>query len=199
MEFSEKQIEDLIYNSVKDGKLKQLSDRGLYGISKYKFFSRQVTLGDYGRLDLVGLNYRHTSGFNYSENKTLEVGLFEIKKGIIDVNAFLQAIRYCNAIRHYCADYINVEFKIFLIGTGICTGDFCYIDSIIDNLEVYSIKLDLVNGINFIRETGYKLTEPKFKKHDDLELSISKMIKDNIREHVFGKKQQVIEDDELPF
>lgn len=194
MEFSEKKIEDLIYNAIKSGKVDELNKRGLYGINNYKFFCRQLFLGEYGRLDLVGLNYRHTPGWFQEENKVLEVGVFEIKKGEIDIKAFIQAIRYCKAISHYCNAFpFSVEFKIFLIGTDISKDDFCYMGDIINNVYIYSVSLDLELGITFKRECGYNLTIANFKPQLDVEFSIKKMIKDVIRKDVF--KNQVIPSD----
>lgn len=201
MEFSEKKIEDLIYNAIKSGNIEQLGSRGMYGVGRYKFFCRQLFLGEYGRLDLVGLNYRHGHGYFEPENKVLEVGLFEIKKGEIDYKAFIQAVRYCKAIHHYCDPFsITTNFKIYLIGTSVSKDDFCYISDILDGVEIYSVVLDLEKGIRFNREMGYTLSNPNFKPQLDVECSVKKMIKDVIRKEVFGDTLKVLIDgEELPF
>lgn len=197
MDFTEKNIEDLIYENLKKGKLDVLAKRGIEKIKNYSFFSRQVDLGEYGRLDLVGINYLHQP-FLSGQYKSLQIAVFEIKKGQINKDTLFQAIRYCKGIEQYLLLYeLKATFEIFLIGMSVASDDFCYATDFIDNLNIYTVKLDLEQGIKFKEERGYRLNESKFKIHNDINSVVRKLMVDNIRKKVTGLEEII--DDDLPF
>lgn len=193
MNVLEKELEDLVYDCLKNNKASLLSDRGLWPVKRYSIFERQLDLGAYGRLDMVGFGY---NPFNHEtgEDKTLRVGIFEFKKGEINYSTFIQAIRYCKGIEQYVNsryDYLNIEFKIYLIGTSICHSDFCYLPDFLNNLSIYTTHIDLEKGIVFKSEEQYSLPEASLPKPNlKLESVIKRHILHEIKEKVHS---------ELPF
>ncbi len=185
MEFSEKKIEDLIVNNIKSGNIEALRKRGLYGVEKYDKFFRQFNLGKYGILDLVGVRY---DPFMQSSGclKSFNIGVIEIKKGEVNNKTFLQAIRYCKGIEVLLKHYkMTASFEICLIGTSISNDEFVYVNDFIDNLSVYTVQLDLEQGITFKSEHGYELTE--YTKPLVSEITVADLkgyVKDKIKEYV---------------
>lgn len=169
MNILEKHLEDLIYDNIKDGNVDLLSRRGLYFLKKYKAYKRQLELGDYGRADLVGFDYNPYSEYYRNCSKILDVGVIEIKKDEININTFLQAIRYCKGIQKYLEHRfptIQPEFKIFLIGTTISVTDFCYVTDFVSNLSIYTTKIHLEHGIHFHEECEYSVSNATLSKGD---------------------------------
>ena len=161
MIISEKDIEDLIVKCIKNGDSHKLHERGLDGLYHYDKFFRQFDLGDYGRLDLAAVKYDPCDQSKYCQKK-LNVVVIEIKKGEINIGAFLQAIRYCKGIEHLLDRYnLDVNFKIKLIGTSVCKSDFVYLPDFFYSLDIYTVHLDLDTGITFKNERGYHLTNAR--------------------------------------
>lgn len=181
IDFTEKQIEDLISENLRSEKGRDLlCKRGLHFIRGLDVFYRQLNLGDYGILDLVGLTYEPPS-------KTLRVVVIELKKGEININTLLQAIRYCKGLQEVVSKYsmaINVKFSIVLIGKTICTTDFCYMCDFIENLRCFTVELNLETGIYFNRERNYRIVDAKININESVVSSMYNMIKNHIREHV---------------
>lgn len=178
MMFSEKNIEDLIAKSINDGKIQELSKRGLYGLYKYERFFRQVDLGSYGRLDLAAINYNR----NEQDSgclKRLNVAVIEIKKGEINTGTLMQATRYCKGIDHLLQkNKMCANFEIFLIGTSICKSDFCYVPDIFQNVRIYTVDIDLEKGVNFNCESGYCLSDPNLHLREDHAIHIKSYLKE---------------------
>lgn len=198
MDFTEKDIEDLIFDAIKNNNTDALQERGLHGINGYDLFSRQLDLGEYGRLDLVGINYDHNR-FHVGEYRVLDVGVFEIKRGVINKETFFQAIRYCKGIEDYLDTGFNMKarFEIFLIGTSLCMDDFCYTADFVRNLNVFTVKLDLDKGIRFYSKRGFTLADNKFRPHVDLHKAVRKLMVNNIKKCVFRVPNSDLT--ELPF
>lgn len=185
MEFSEKKIEDLIINSIHSGNIIKLHVRGLYGLTNYDKFFRQLDLGDYGRLDLVGLKYNR-----YRQEvgcvKSFDVCVIEIKKGEINYNSYIQAIRYCKGIS-VMLDKIKMtaNFEIILIGTSVCTSDFIYLPDFVENLKIYTVNLDLEKGITFKNEYGYEQSNAKnIKIPTEIYIDVQEYIYSQIKDYV---------------
>jgi hypothetical protein len=153
MNILESEIEDLISENLKtiEGK-NLLYRRGLHFVDIYDKFYRQVKLGNYGRLDLAGVRYDYI-------DRSYNVSVIEIKKDEINTQTMLQAIRYCKGIESMFSKYqVEINFQIFLIGKSVCKNDFCYIPDFIHNVNLYTYKIDLQNGLSFNAQHGYKLT-----------------------------------------
>lgn len=104
---------------------------------------RQLDLGSYGRLDLVGF-------FRYKG--VLHFELMELKKGAIDSNHFDQIFRYKTGLERYIKRLrpgLRIECWAYLIGAEIKNGHY------IQN-NLYGLDL-----IEYSDEFG----NLKFKKH----------------------------------
>lgn len=162
MNISEKMIEDLIHNAIEGGKQFELVKRGFCSISQYDLFLRQVDLGSYGRLDLVGMSYLKNDQYKGLGYRRINVGVIEIKKGEVNINTFLQAIRYCKGIERVLKNFkLKGNFTISLVGTSVCHSDFIYLPDFLPQLSIYTVSLDLENGITFNVHKEYSLTNPK--------------------------------------
>jgi len=210
MNILEKELEDLVFETLQSGKVDLLVKRGLRNIGKFSVISRQLALGDYGRLDMVGFNYdTHNQTIG---RKRLEVGIFELKKGEINFETLKQAMRYCKGIQHYLDDTMpifDIDFTITLIGTSICKSDFVYLADYMDMLTIYTTKLDLEKGITFQKESHYKIIKAKLPtENSQVENSIKRMILNKIKTKVTGVNQStsafsdfasIFGDDDQPF
>ena len=195
MNILEKELEDLIYGCIQEDKVSLLRERGLRVVGKYEVFKRQADLGGYGRLDFVGFNF-HASNQSFGCRKSLKVGVFEIKKGEINIDTYLQAIRYCKGIEHYIDekyDWIDPDFEVCLIGTSISKDDFSYLPDYIDNLHIYTTKIDLEKGITFKLERGYRLSQPKLPIGDS---QFEGMLFDYMKKKT---KHYLLQSEHLPF
>lgn len=146
MDFKEQTLEDIIWDNAQDleGR-KVLSDRGLYITGT---IYRQVELGSYGRADLVTVDYD-------SYKDIINITIYELKKGRIDVNALMQAARYVTALeRHGFITEIwkhKVEYKICLIGDSYDSkSDFAFLYNETKNFDIFTYEYD-ITGIYFYR------------------------------------------------
>lgn len=190
MQFLEKNLEDILFETDND----ILSDRNL-SLDKYK--KRQVKIGNYGIADMVCWERRTTDFFPCEDNlnnkircpecktkiceKTdyIHIQIIELKQNEININSFLQAIKYCAGILSYLEkrkfEY-PINIQIVLIGSKVNDGDFIYLPDIINSdtdtfpqkydkykfdLSYYTYKYE-VDGINFNQEDGYKLINEGF-------------------------------------
>lgn len=167
MTISEKELEDLIFNTG----VKDLDDRGLSIIGELR---RQVRIGNYGIADMVAYE-RGRAYFDYNKSpyyQNPELTVIELKKDEININAFMQAIRYAKGIKRYFKykKYTDFDLTIKLIGSNInLDSDFIYLADLINTdeiaLEVYTYSLRF-DGIFFKLHTGYCLTNEGFNKKD---------------------------------
>ena len=164
MEISEKELEDLIFNTDNEN----LIDRGLYIYGKKK---RQVNIGNYGICDLI--SYHKTD--DMIPNSPLNINIIELKKGKIDFNALNQIIRYAQGIKDYLEirEFNNYIFTLTLIGNELDLNNdlFAYLPNLVHGLEYtngsifsidyykYSLRWD---GIYFDECKGYSLTNTGF-------------------------------------
>lgn len=142
MEFNEKVLEDIIWdNSQSQEGRELLEERGL--LISGKIF-RQVELGNYGRADIITFEYLPPC---------VNIVVYELKKGCINVNALMQAARYVTALkRHGFKSYewnLDINYSIRLIGDSIDkNGDFAFLYNILDNVVIYTYEFSL-SGLNF--------------------------------------------------
>lgn len=172
MELSEKELEDVIYHTNDE----KIQSKGLF-YKGVKF--RQLKIGNYGIADIV------TAYRSYYHNKSiLTITVYELKKGILNTSAFLQALRYCMGIKRYINERKpNILFKlrIILVGDSIdLNSDFVYLTTLFDNestyiangkissVNLYTYSFD-IDGFSFERKIGYDLNSPGygFKIDDD--------------------------------
>ena len=173
MNFLEKDLEEIVYESYKDNP-EGLAERGL----KLKgFIKRQLKIGNYGIADLVtferGFNYnfdtvsfdKDSLFFRYKERK-ITITVYELKKDKIGISALLQGVRYLKGIQNYLNEkdtLLYFDFKLVLIGKELdMSGSFCYMTDIFDNIELITYKYGL-DGLEFKKHRGYHLMEENFK------------------------------------
>lgn len=175
MEISEKELEDLIFESEGD----KLANRGLF--LHWRMF-QQLRIGNYGIADIVSVNLDQCEDYG----SYLNITIVELKKDTIDSSAFFQALRYAKGIKSYISKKnpkIKFKFNIVLIGKCLDQkSGFVYMPDLIDstllfnNGKIESVKLFTyqlsLDGLYFNEESGYKLTNEgfdivtKFKKKD---------------------------------
>jgi hypothetical protein len=152
MKFLEKKLEQIIFEADRG----QLSERGL---PIYGKLYRQMHIGNYGIADLISF-YREYDRFN--------ITVYELKKHIVDIQAFLQGIGYVRGIKSYLTSRgfnYDLTFNLTLIGAEIdISSPFCYLPEIlpynIDGTEFLSIYTYDYNfdGIAFTSHNNYDLT-----------------------------------------
>lgn len=176
MNILEKEIEDLIYENLINDQSYLLTERGL-PFDEMETFGRQINLGKYGILDLVGLNFNRDN-----RNNEVDVFVIEIKKGEINMNTYLQSIRYCKGLSLLFEKSCMIPiFHQILIGTSINTSDdFIFLPDINDRVRLFTMKISLDKGIVFANEKGYKYSQYDF----DLNKSVLERFKSFIRKQI---------------
>ena len=174
MEFLEKDLEDIIFDTDND----KLQDRGLNIIG---FKKRQLRIGKYGVADLVTFS-SSINRDDYEKSKGekitpyLHITVYELKKDKVGVNAFMQAVGYIKGIQRYLEkrDFkFKVCYSIALIGRTIefSTGfsylpDVCNYDRVefdySEFLTIYTYSYNALNGVEFNDKSGYKLIDEGF-------------------------------------
>jgi hypothetical protein len=169
MEFLEKHLEQIILES----DVTKLQERGLYIFDENTKIKSQVNIGNYGIADLILFN-RPTRIYRGM------IKVVELKKGKLNIDAFLQAVRYLRGIKSYLEKREiehTYDFNITLIGSEVVQTDFCYLSSVFDDLwgplnfhhvttdsytsiDMYSYKYK-IDGIYFKRES-YSLLDEGF-------------------------------------
>lgn len=159
MNFLEKNLEDIIYNTPNE----KLKERGL-SISGKKL--RQINIGNYGICDILTIERNFNHYFDDDErgyhNSTVKI--YELKKDKIDTGVLLQCMGYAKGVSNYIAkeydDDINV--KMVLIGKEIDkNSSFIYFADFMDCLSIYTYSYDF-DGIKFQRHSGYCLISEGF-------------------------------------
>lgn len=157
MNILEKEIEDIVFESLRNNK-KELLERGFHFDGSLKY-DRQVYLGEYGIADIVG--YGTTTVSNGS--RWIYIHIIEIKKDQVNNGTLLQACRYARAIQRIVNKSLKnayVSIDISLIGKTINqSDDFVYMADIFGGVKLYTYSIDLVQGIKFNQHRGYFLKE----------------------------------------
>lgn len=169
MEFLEKDLESIIWESCRF----KLSERGLNisGLAK-----RQLRVGNFGILDLVTFERKKYPYWDGSDRSYIEITVYELKKGMIGIPAFMQAVRYCKGIKTYLRKNkpeMPFKFKIVLIGKEIdLNNDFIYLEDLvcdyslyphrnISSVEFYTYSYG-VDGLEFNIKSDYNLSNTGF-------------------------------------
>lgn len=166
MKLSEKELEDIVFQSSNES----LQERGLRIYGKK---IRQLRIGNYGIADIVTFD-RDIEEIEGKDTSILNIDIVELKQDIINVQTFLQSIKYVKGITEYLEkrDFYNFRINVILIGTKVDMSSFVYLPDIIrfnnecnnlyGSLKLYKVSYD-VNGINFKNLYGYKLVDSGFK------------------------------------
>lgn len=167
MSFLEKDLEDIIFDT--DNQI--LCSRGL-PIRGKKF--RQLRIGNYGVADIV--SYRKKYSFD-EDAPYIVIDIWELKKGEINIETLLQALKYCKGIMRYLWRYrgfYSFNININLVGRSIDTRrSFIYLTDLIGvesgegcecrltEISYYTYEYDF-DGISFREESGYGLINEGF-------------------------------------
>lgn len=151
MDFLEKDLEDIIWDASKTNEGRSiLSKRGLD--IEGKMF-RQVSLAEYGRIDLASVQI---------DPSCICVNIYELKKDFINLDSMIQVAKYGSAVREYIeGKYLTnrpISIKLTLIGSKVdLQSDFILSYNMFDRLSIYlySYKID---GISFkyLNKNAYK-------------------------------------------
>lgn len=168
MRFLEKDLEEIVFNADKE----VLEERGLNMTGVLK---RQLRIGNYGIADIVGFTRDYIYD-NCSKDliPVLYIDVYELKKDVVNIFAFMQAIRYCRGISRYLnvrGKNINVLFNIYLIGNEIdLNSELAYITDLINSKEsnsinsvyLYTYEYEL-DGLRFKEQSDFRLTNEGFE------------------------------------
>lgn len=181
MKFLEKHLEQIIWES-SDSQLDNVN----LPISGKRY--RQLKIGNYGIADIVTVRRTHAVDYNkmitrYDRN-IFYITVYELKRDIVNVNSFLQAINYVLGIKRYLKKRGIFEkhkfiFSIVLIGESVeKDSSFIYLPELLsinnddDDYELYYTEtgLDLsiytytynIDGICFELQSDYYLTKEGF-------------------------------------
>jgi len=149
MDFLEKDLEDIIFNTP----IEKLGERGLY-LATPSIRKRQVYLGNYGICDIIFVQRREDHLF---------IQLFELKKGLLNFDAFKQALGYARGIQVYLKSRkIKSHVQINLIGKELCKNDaLTYLPNVVQNVMIYTYNYGF-DGIFFNNEYDYSLIDSGF-------------------------------------
>jgi len=161
MDFLEKDLEDIVFNSSCDA----LQERGLYVADKKRY--RQLKIGNYGIADLVTFQRPYFETDLPMENHHTRpiITVYEFKKDEINYSTFDQALRYACGIKRYwdwrfsVNDFIffdsefntcyDPEIQIKLIGKKVTDNGFIScIENVFPSVEIYTYNYD-IDGISF--------------------------------------------------
>jgi len=156
MEFLEKNLEDIIFETDNDS----LNKRGL-PIRGLKL--RQVKIGNYGVCDLITIERRELN----SGSKSLAITVYELKRSQVTQDALIQAVRYCRGVSRwieYNKKYTwfeSIKIRVVLIGKVSTSSDIVYIPDVTDFVSIYSYKYEF-DGLRFEEISGYGLINEGF-------------------------------------
>lgn len=163
MNFLEKDLEQVIY----EADTEMLADRGLNVYGKRK---RQLRIGNYGICDLLThqKNYHPYCGYFH------RITIYELKKDVIGVSAFLQVMQYAKGVQSFMDNKgYDYDIEIVLIGKTIdLSGAICYLPSLFNNdndfnlgfinsIRYYTYSYD-IDGLRFTNLEGYTLSNEGF-------------------------------------
>ena len=179
MDFLEKDLEQIVYESDKD----TLSERGLHLYGK---LMRQVKIGNYGIADLICVSrpsHLKAYGTAFDQNKNIHfkgtIDVIELKKDRISPSTFFQVLNYVKGIQDYL-DSRNLghlyNYNITMIGRDVdLNSSFSYLGDIfyndfwmtpLDSFPLININLFTykytVEGLTFEEVSGYKLKNKGF-------------------------------------
>lgn len=191
MNILEHEIEDVIWEEIEGENFDGLYKRGLPIFEKFTY-TRQLELNGYGRADLIGINVEPSHFVNGKKTRFVNVQIFELKKEEVNLNTFLQAIRYAKGIQHK-ASFEKIEysfyFYIYLIGKRIeLNSPFVYIPDIFGQVNFYTVSISLEDGIMFNRQKDYTLLQPCFKKGSN---DLGQLLRQNVDHQKFKQEEWI--------
>lgn len=166
MDFLEKDLEEIVFNASNE----ELMKCGLW-VNGKRF--RQLKIGKYGVADMVTAKIQPTE----HKRKFIDITIYELKKEKINVDTFLQCLRYAKGIIQYIEQRSNIAVhtnivmigkKIDLSSSLIYLTDLIYYDYSVfpstglKQILFYTYKYN-IDGLRFVHESNYSLTNEGFK------------------------------------
>lgn len=149
MNILEKEIEDLVYEGLKT-KPRLLE---LKGLKLYPNCVRQFNLGSYGIADLVCFDIKSRR----KNARQVSIQIVELKKESLNKETLIQAFRYAAGVRDYVSSNfesrIEIKFEFILIGKTIQEELSFIVESLYDEIKLYTYSIDFEDGIIFNRCT----------------------------------------------
>ena len=123
---------------------------------------RQVEMFGYGNADIVGVSTEYSG-----EKTSVDITIYELKKGKIDFNAIGQVCRYIRATRRFidksdCPHKfkgVYLSIRGVVIGDRMGSGDVCYLTDNLENVSAYTYKIDAIEGLILKGEVGWFQTD----------------------------------------
>ena len=150
--FYEETLEDLIFNNAKTAEGRKVLET--CGLEIKGKLIRQVTIGNYGRADLISL---YVNGKEDGKHRVY-VTVYELKKDNIGKKVVFQAARYIYGLRKfferskYAKDY-SLNLKAVIIGSQIeDDGYYEFISALCPSLELYTYDYK-ISGLSFRKIT----------------------------------------------
>lgn len=177
MQFLEKDLEEILSTASQSA----IVNRGLDCFDHEQLF-RQFSLGDYGRMDLLGISHY---------KNRVDVTIYELKQNDVNTAALHQALGYMKALQKMEPFFGNltVFYTIVLIGRCVDLKDnLCFLPEIARGVKIYTYDYQF-DGIHF--------EQPKFYFTNKLVSNTAvDTIKGAFQWHRYAKLQPI---DDLPF
>ena len=159
MKFLEKDLEDIIFDSIKDETDKyELVERGLVHIESVYYAAKQVRIGNYGVADLITM--QRADGL-------LDIHVYELKRDMVGIESLIKCARYAKGIKSYMTTRfprIRINVNCVLIGSKIDgNSDWIYLfDTVMSGVSVYTYEYGL-RGLEFdLHSMNYSLITEGF-------------------------------------
>lgn len=172
MDFLEKDLEDIIFDAPNE----ELRERG-FCIEGEKI--RQLRIGNYGVSDIITMErprympiYPEDKFAKYAGHQgKIIITIYELKKDAIDMDTFLQVIRYYKGVKSWLrrkTDRLHkYDINIVLVGRSMSDrSGFKYIPEISDIITFYTYSYS-IEGLVFKIEDSWKLIDEGFGKKEN--------------------------------
>lgn len=146
MDFLEKDLEDLIYQTPIDN----LKERGYRRESLLTHVIRQPNLGHYGKPDLVEFGWHW---FSDPGMHRAFIRIVELKKGAIGLKACVQGARYRVGLMHWIREmkpFIEDDssIEVLMIGRELDLSDNVFLMAELEHFEFMTYSYD-IDGLRF--------------------------------------------------
>lgn len=183
MNILEHEIEDVIWDALGNESYDELQERGLPMGRKFTY-ARQFNLGSYGIADIIGVCAHPSSIRRGEKRRTIEFQIFELKKDEINADTFFQAIRYAKGLLHKISfEGIKYDpyFSFHLIGKDLSLNHaLIYLPDLIGEVNLYTFRISLYDGITFHKHGNYILNNPSFSKKGE---ELTDLLRHNVKKH----------------
>lgn len=150
IEIRESKLEDIIFNHLSSKKINKNIQEHFKAEDAF-IVKRQLNLGMYGIPDIIVFNSPDVSGI-------LSIKIIELKKGVIDKNTIMQALKYKIGFEKYFkdSDMYRLDISIHLIGNRISNDKtFKILASEIGEIYIKTYDMDTEKGL-FLKDHSHE-------------------------------------------